>query len=41
MRAESEENGVTVGRRFRCLSCADVAAGTGNVLDVELLPELF
>ena len=30
MGAESEENGVTVGCRFRGLSCADVAARTGQ-----------
>ena len=41
MGAECEENGVTVGCCSGSLSCADVAARTGQVLDIELLPQLF
>jgi hypothetical protein len=41
MRAEREEDGVAVGRRFRHLGGADVSRRAGDVLDIELLAELL
>jgi hypothetical protein len=41
MRAEREQDRVTVGRCFRHLASPDIAAGAGDVLDIDLLAELL